>query len=787
MALAEPPEFTVIGHEIERIDGPAKVAGTARYVPNISLPGMLHAVWVHGQRPHARLTRVDVSAARQAEAVVAVVTGQEIAGWDDVDPWLGPAFRDQPVLAIDRVRYFGEPVAVVAAETRAAARAAADLVRVEYEDLPAVFDVRQAAAPGAPLVHDEFKPARVFADLAHLAGKSETNVCYHYHLESGDVDRAFAQAAHTFEDECSMPATQHVPLETHAALASVEGDVLEVWSATQTPSFVRQEIAEMLRLPLNRVRIRVPYLGGGYGAKMYDKVEPIVALLAWKLRRPVRMALTREEEFLITTRHGSYSRIRSAVDARGNLLGVIAEMYYDTGAYADIGPRIASKSGMTVIGPYKWPAVRLDSYCVYTNKPSAGPMRGFGVPQAVLTHEVHLERIARALGEDPVEFRLRHLLQEGDLHPTGASMVAAGFKECLEQARDELAAPRPHPPSAQDRERAGVREPQARYRRGIGFASAAKAVLTPSTSLATIQVSSDASATILTSTVEMGQGSDTTLAQIAAETLGIDPRQIRIVQPDTDITPYDTITAGSRTTYHMGNAVKLAAEEVRQQLLRVAAEKMEVALEDLELRAGQARVRGTDRGMPIPDIFLARFGSWGTTMVGQGVFHTTVGPTDRATGHTDKVTEFWFPGAAAAQVLVDTWTGRITVEKLIVAGDVGRAISPSRCEQQLLGAATHGLGSALFEELALEDGYPLNATLLEYQVPSMLDVPVEFVPVVVEVPHPTGPYGAIGIGETGILAIGPAISNAVLDATGVRLSHLPMTPEKVLAALEAKA
>ncbi|HEY8695776.1 MAG TPA: molybdopterin cofactor-binding domain-containing protein, partial [Chloroflexota bacterium] len=450
--MADPPEFTVIGHEVERHDGPAKVAGTARYVPNISMQGMLWAAYVHGDRPHARLLRVDAQQARQAEGVVAVVTGPELAGWHDVEPWLGPAFKDQPVLAIDRVRYFGEPLAVVVAATRDEARAAAELVEVDYEDLPAVYDVREAARPGAPLVHEEFKPAKVFADLAHLGGKANTNVCCHYHLETGDVDQAFAQAAQTFEDDCSVPFTQHVPLETHAALAWVEGDVLEMWAATQTPSFVRQEIAEMLRLPLKRVRVRVPYLGGGYGAKMYDKIEPVVALLAWKLRRPIKMVLTREEEFLITTRHGSYSRIRSAVDAEGNLTAVAVEMYYDTGAYADIGPRIASKSGMTAIGPYKLPNVRLDSYCVYTNKPSAGPLRGFGVPQAVLTHEVHIERVARALGQDPVEYRLRHLLQAGDEHPTGSSMVAAGFKECLQAAAHHLPHPSPLPPR---RERAG--------------------------------------------------------------------------------------------------------------------------------------------------------------------------------------------------------------------------------------------------------------------------------------------------------------------------------------------
>jgi len=790
MALAEPPEFTVIGHEVERHDGPAKVAGTARYVPNISMQGMVHAAYVHGARAHARLTRVDAGQARAADGVLAVLTGEDVAGWTEIDPWLGPAFKDQPVLAMDRVRYFGEPVAVVVAESRDEARLASDLVEIDYEDLPAVYDVREAVEAGAPLVHEEFKPAKVFADLAHLAGKSNTNVCYHYTLRTGDGDRAFAEAAHVFEDECSVPFTQHVPMETHAALAWVEGDVLEIWAATQTPSFVRQEIADMLRLPLNRVRIRVPYLGGGYGAKMYDKIEPIVALLAWTLRRPVKMVLTREEEFLITTRHGSYSRIRSAVNADGDLTAVAVEMYYDTGAYADIGPRIASKSGMTAIGPYRIPNVQLDSYCVYTNKPSAGPLRGFGVPQAVLTHEVHMETIARALGQDPVAYRLRHLLQAGDEHPTGSSMVAAGFKECLGAAatfchdeRSEASVSQARIPRFARNDKGAGDE---RYKRGTGYASAAKAVLTPSTSTAIVQMSSDGSTTILTSTVEMGQGSDMTLAQIAAETLGIDPRDVRIVQPDTDITPYDTITAGSRSTYHMGNAVKLAADEIRKQLLQVAAEQLEAAPEDLELRHGRAQVRGTDRSMAIPELFLARFGSWGTSMVGSGVFQTSTGRIDRSTGHSDNITEHWFPGAAAAQVLVDTWTGRVTVEKLVVVADVGRAISRSRCEQQLLGAALHGLGTALFEELAMEDGRPQNATLLEYQLPSMLDVPIEFVPVIVEVPHPTGPYGAVGIGETGILAIAPALSNAILDATGAKLTHLPFTPEKVAAACASR-
>jgi CO/xanthine dehydrogenase Mo-binding subunit len=734
---------SAVGQSPRRRDGLAKVAGTATYVGNLERPGMLHAVLVRSQCPHARIRGIDAAAARALPGVVTVVTGDDVSRMPDVDPWLGPAFRDQPVLAIERVRFVGEPVAAVVALDRDTALAAAERVAVDYAELPAVFDVLAAAAPGAPLVHEEFKPSGAFADLAHLAGRAATNVCYHYKLRRGDVEAAFREAPRVFADTFTSPPVQHVPLETHCTLAWVEDGGLVVWSTTQTPSFVRQELAGMLGLPLNRVRVRVPYLGGGYGAKMYDKLEPVTALLAWLTRRPVRTILTREEEFVTTTKHGVVAHIRSAWTADAELLGMQAEVYWDTGAYADIGPRITGKSGMAALGPYRIPNARIDSYCVYTNKPPAGAYRGFGVPQVVWAHESHLGRVARALGQDPVELRRRLL----------------------------AAAP---VPTSDDGRRAV----------GVGIACAMKAVLTPSISGAVVQMNSDASVTVLTSTVEMGQGAETILAQIVAEELTVSDERIRIVQPDTDVTPYDTITAGSRSTYHMGNAVRLAAREVRRQIIAAAAPRLEVHPDDLDLAAGAVVVRGaSDRRLTIPDAFLARFGSRGTTMTGEAVFQTDAAPADPATGQSARTTEHWFPSAAGAVVEVDRATGRVRVLRLVIAADVGRAINPRHCRQQIVGAALMGLGHTLFEQLIFDGGQLVNGTLLDYPVPSIRDMPGEIVPIVVEVPHPDGPFGAKGVGESGLLAVSPAVADAVEAAVGVRIRDLPITPEKVLRAL----
>jgi CO/xanthine dehydrogenase Mo-binding subunit len=762
----------VVGTSVPRADGQSKVTARARYTEDYLPPGVLHVALVRSIQPHAQLVSVDVRSARAATGVVDVLTGADLFEWLGDRLRSGPAFADQPVLAHERVRYSGEPIAAVVATDRTLAGAAARLVDITYHELPVVEDAREALEPTAPQVHDVLRPARVFQDLAHLAGRSGTNVCYEFQLRRGDPATAVAASAVSVDATYTSPPVSHAALEPHATLAWVEDDTLQVVSATQTPSYVREALAAILDLPLSRVRVRVPYLGGGFGAKMYDRLEPLVGTLAWRLRRPVALILTREEVFLTTSKHGVSERIRMGADADGTLVATDADVVWDTGAYADIGPRIASKSGMVAAGPYRTPNVSIDSRLVYTNKLSAGPYRGFGVPQVVWAHECAVDELARAQGRDPYSFRRANLLREGELFATGTPMHSAAVVECLDRVAEAVRWQEPVP-AADDR-----------FVYGKGIAVGVKAVITPTISGAVVHVNADGSASVLSSTVEMGQGSDTILAQIAAEVLGLPVERVSMVHPDTAVTPYDTITAGSRSTYHMGNAVRLAAENVRNQLFETAAEALECAPDDLELRDGRVRLVGTpSAGLTIPEVFDRRLGSRGTTLTGAMTFQTRWTPYDHETGQSPAVTEHWFAAATAVQVRVDRWTGRVHLRHVAVAGDVGHAINPAHCRQQLEGAAIMGIGQALFDELVFEAGQLRNGSLLEYQLPSLLDLPEELTAIVVEDPHRTGPFGAKGVGETGILTTAPAIGNAIADATGVRLRELPMTPERVLLAL----
>lgn len=761
--------FSVVGQSVYRRDAAQKVTGQILHVGNIEMPGLLHVAVLRSPYPHARITRIEKSRAEALNGVAAVITGANITAMSGVDPYFGPAFCDQPILAIDRVLHVGDMVVAVAAEDRRRAEDALQLIEVDYEPLPAVLDVLEAAKPGSPVVHEELRPAGAFADLAHVIAGEKSNICYHFKLRTGNVQKAFAEADHIFEDTFSSPPAQHMPMEPHVTLVYMdENEKINVWTATQTPSFVRTQLAATFGIPMNRVRVRVPYLGGGYGSKLYAKLEPLVTLLALTTRRPVRYALTREEEFQTITKHGVLVKIKTAVKD-GAISARRCEVYFDTGAFAEIGPRIVHKSGYTSAGPYRIPNVWIDSYCVYTNKPPAGAFRGFGVPQVIWAYDSQMDTIARALSVDPVDFRMRHALDEGEPFATGTQVRSFGLKESIRQAAQAIEWSKARPPKS------GTRL------RGKGIAAGVKAVLTPSISGAIVIMNADGSVNVLSSTVEMGQGSETMMAQIVAEELGISFDQVRIVQPDTDITPYDTISAGSRSTYHMGNAVRMAAGKIKAELFSAVAAKLEVHTEDLIARDGRISVRGTEeKGMTISQAFLAKFGSLGTTITGEAICQPTAAPMDPETGQSEKCTEYWFPSASAAEVDVDTETGQVSVVKFLSVGDVGTAINPKHCEQQLLGSATTHLSLTLFEEMIFEEGQLLNGSLLDYQIASMKDLPETFEPIVVEVPHESGPFGAKGVGETGTLTVSAAIANAIEDAVGVRIRDLPITPEKIL-------
>jgi CO/xanthine dehydrogenase Mo-binding subunit len=767
--------YTVVGHSIYRSDANPKVNGRALHVGNIEMPGMLHVAVLRSPYAHARVRRIEKSRAEKLAGVAVVLTGVEIARMPGVDPHFGPAFRDQPILAVDKACYIGDPVVAVAAVDRRTAEDALELVEIDYEPLPAVHDVLEAARPGSPLVHEQHKPAKAFADLAHVKEGQRSNICYHFKLRTGDVDKAFAEADHLFEDTFSSPPAQHMPMEPHVSLAYIdEHERLNIWTASQSPSYVRTEISATFGIPMNRIRVRVPYIGGGYGAKLYAKLEPLVTVLALITKKPVRYALTREEEFLTITKHKVVTKIKTAVK-NGAITARKCEVFYDTGAYAEIGPRIGHKSGYTSAGPYRIPNVWIDSYCVYTNKVPAGAFRGFGVPQVIWAYDSQTDMIARQLGADPLEFRLQPALEEGERFATGTPVKSFGIKEAMRQAAQALEWSKP-------------RGSQSGTKLcGKGIAAGVKAVLTPSISGAIVILNADGSANVLSSTVEMGQGSETTMGQIVAEELGIQPERIHIVQPDTDVTPYDTITAGSRSTYHMGNAVRMAAAKIKTELYEIVASKLEVDPDDLLVRNGRVVVRGMEeRGMAIGEIFLAKFGSLGTTLAAEAVCQPVAAHMDPETGQSEKCTEYWFPSATGAEVEVDTETGQVKVLKLVCVGDTGTAINPRHCEQQLQGAAIMHLGLTMYEEMIFEEGQLVNGSLLDYQIAAFKDMPETVQSVVVQVPHGDGPFGAKGAGETGALTVAPAIANAIHDAAGVRIRDLPITPEKVLRALAEK-
>src|ERR671924_1426989 len=443
----------IVGQSVYRTDANPKVTGRALHVGNIEMPGMLHVAVLRSPYAHARITRIDKSRAERLDGVAVVLTGAEVAKMPGVDPYFGPAFRDQPILAVDKVCHVGDPVVAVAAVDRRTAEDALELVEVDYEPLPAVLDVLEAVKPDSPLVHEQHRPAKAFADLAHVKAGQKSNICYQFKLRRGDVEKAFAEADRVFEDTFSSPPAQHMPMEPHVTLVYLdETQRINVWTASQTPSYVRTELSNTFGIPMNRIRVRIPYLGGGYGAKLYAKLEPLVTALALITKKPVRYALTREEEFLTITKHKVVSKIKTAVK-NGVITARKCEVFWDTGAYAEIGPRVVHKSGYTSAGPYRIPNVWIDSYCVYTNHVPAGAFRGFGVPQVIWAYDSQMDIIARALGADPVEFRLRHALDEGEAFATGTPVRSFGIKEAIRQASEAIEWSKPRVPLAGSKRR----------------------------------------------------------------------------------------------------------------------------------------------------------------------------------------------------------------------------------------------------------------------------------------------------------------------------------------------
>ena len=743
------------------IDARDRVTGRLELVPDIALPGMLHAALARSTRPHAVVTRVVAEAARRVPGVKVVLTGADLERLP-MRTHFGPVVRDQPILATNRVRFIGEPVAAVAATSLPAAREAAALVEVEYEELPAVFDVHAALELDAPLLHDELpESGPTFRDV--VLNRSEGgNVCNHFKIRKGDADGALASAAHVFEDTFSTPAVQHVPLETHVCVASV-GPGLEVtlWDTTQTPYAVAAHIAELLSIDASQVRIVVPSLGGAYGAKCYTKIEPVTVALALAARTAVRLELTREEEFVTVTKHASEITLTTGLDADGRIVARRTRCLFNTGAYADIGPRVIKNGGYGSPGPYAIPDVWVDSYAVYTNLPPAGAFRGYGQAQAAWAYESQMDLIAERLSLDPLELRLGNLLRDGDDYHTGERLHVCRWSELLESSAAAI----------------GWNSGEAPVRangkaRAKGFACVIKGQVTPSTSTATVKLNEDGSLNVLTSSVEMGQGVKTALAILAAERLGVEVERVRVSGVDTAITPYDQQTSASRSTFCMGSAVVGAVDDMIWNLRVLAAELLGAPAEDVLLEDGVLHAAGTSRSLAE----VVR-GTRAGNVVGHGRFETE-GGLDPETGQ-GVAAAHWHQAAGAAEVEVDLETGKIEVLRYHTAVYAGRVVNEAQATLQAHGNVAFGLGQALFEELCFDGGQLRNANLGDYMVASSEDMPRRL-----EAEAVSEEGAEIhGLGETALPAVAPAIGNAVARALGCRITSLPLTPEKVLRAI----
>jgi CO/xanthine dehydrogenase Mo-binding subunit len=745
-----------IGRSVPRLEARDKVTGRAEYTHLMRLPGMLHGKVFRSTVAHGRIKSIDVSAAQQMPGIFRVVTAADVIKVIP-NPYYGPAFHDQPILAIDKVRFVGEPVAVVLAADPHLAEAATQAIVAEYEEIEPVFDEVEAMT-AASYVHDELKPAGTFADLKHLKGQKNTNLALNAKLRRGDIDKAFAEAAHVFEHEYRTQKCLHVPLEPFATIADAKDSSITIHTGSQGPSFVRTEIARLLNWPENRVRIKVPYLGGGFGGKLYIKLEALAAACSLVARRPVKIALTMEEQFYQITRHPSTVRIKTGVDKTGRITARKCEVFWNGGAYADVGPRVTHKSGFTAAGPYDIDNVWIDSYAMYTNMTPAGALRGFGMPQLTFAYESDTDIVARTLKIDPVEFRRKNVLRDGRPQATGTIMKDAPIESILEHVADRLRWSEP------------VDRGSGTLKRGRGLAIALKACVSPTTSVAIVNVGADGSPTLYISTVDMGQGSDTGMAQIVGEVLNVPAESVRVIARDTDVTPYDMGTLGSRSLFHMGHAVRLAAEDARTKI------------EELRREVGEPEGSNT----PISGLFVKKYGMKAGNIVGSGSYRPAHVEPDHETGLSPQITPFWMVAGAGAEVEVDTETGRVRILKMVNVVDCGTKVNPRIVETQISGAALMQLGFTMSEKMNYDSGQVTNASLADYKITGIGDLPAVMINEAIDAYQHNAPFGAKGVGESSTLALSPAIANAIDDAVGVRLTELPLTPEAVYRALRAR-
>jgi CO/xanthine dehydrogenase Mo-binding subunit len=730
------PALKYVGHSVPRVDGIEKVTGKAKFVADLVIPGMLQGKILRSSYPHARILSIDRSKAEALPGVAAVLTAEDIGD-------LVPTYNGRPVIAMNKVRYVGEPVAAVAAVDLAIAEEAASLIEVRYEELPAVVGTETARAAGAPLIHED----------------RNDNICSHESVERGDVREGFAESDLVVEDQFAFPMVYHYAMEPHAVIAHWNDEGVTLWSSAQHPFQVRNDIAKIFHVPVARVRMIISYLGGGYGSKSYTKFEPLVVALARKAGAPVRVCNSVADSMLTVRRHAANIRIKTGFKQDGTIMAREAEIYLDTGGYDDNGPQVTIRAATRVLGPYRIPHILTNAYSVYTNSGSAGSFRAIGAPQVIFAGESQIDIAAAQLRVDPAEIRLKNFLRKGEELRPGLKGIdanlAAGLKKLVRAGGWKKA----------------VREKTA----PVGLACAVTNAGGTPVSVAMIRLQSDGLVNILAGSTEMGQGVRTVLSQIAGEELTVPLDQIRVSGADTKVTPYDSSTGSSRSTTCMGNAVQAASLDLKKQLIKIAAEafcvpQSQVRLQDGALISGEAR-------LTFKEALERRFGKGGG---GELIGHGDTSPD--ITGN--RLPVFWEVGMGMVELEIDEETGNTRIKRLISAADVGKAIHPQGCIGQEEGAAMMGIGHTFFEQMAYDsNGQLLNPNLVDYRVPTFSELPEEFHTVLVEYGDGPGPYGGRGMGEGGLLSIAPSVANALARATGARIKDLPLTPERVWRAL----
>lgn len=757
MSVGKKQDFHVVNHSVPRRDGRVKVTGKAMYVSDVKLTGMAYAKVLRSPYAHAKIVSIDTSRAAARPGVFAVLSGNDLEG---IDPYYGHAVKDHPLLAIEKVRYAGEPVAAVVAVDERTAFEALEYIDVQYEELKTVLTSQQALEKDAPLLHQrKFEAGALRGFEGEVTAGRGTNICQEHHIKWGDVEEAFKKAAAVVEGEYYFPMTYAYAMEPYVAIADVTDQGVTIYSSAQHPFMVRHDLKAIFNLPVSQVRLIVPFVGGGYGSKSYTKIEPLVAACSWKAKQPVKLQLSVEEAMLTTRSDDAHTWMRTAVDADGKIIARQARIYMNTGAYAENSPLVVEKSTNRCVGPYAIPNVQIDNCSLYTNTVPASSYRGFGCAQVTMAGESQIDELAAKIGKDPYEFRLANVAKPGEEFFPKMRPFDGTLKEDLETAAKALGWKSPLPKG---------------HGRSIGV-SGSDAGAYPLTSTA-VRVHADGSVTIMTGSTELGQGSHTVIPQIAAEELGVPFEKVYVVASDTAITPYDRSTGASRTTTLMGSAVLEASREAIQQMVVMAADVLKVKVEEIQVirggvRCGEAQLNWSEvisKYYALPD----------GEVIGRAYI--------RKSGKFSKLPVFWEAACTGVEVSVDEETGQIRMEKLATVGDVGLAINPALAEGQDIGAATMGMGIGLFEELIYEGPQLVNGSILDYRVPRFSDLPRDVELHLVQNQDGVGPYGAKGGGEASLNSMPSNIANAVYSATGVRIRQAPLTPERVWRALKER-